>query len=250
MKTSTLVTCLALTLGTAFTSAASAVGCGSSTSATTSSGTKSTSAASSSAATGSSSSGIGGGTSSTSTSGSTSSGGHFPAPPTLGKQIDRLGRPAANTALNNTFNPDAGAAGAEKDVYNADSNEAGWTAAYAPVFTPNLGIIDALDGVCGNQFGYTSTTGYAFLAGTLADDRLYLNTAGTTLNQYLAVEANAVGTANTDQGGRALTYNVMDTSYTLLAEGAMPSNPVTITNGITVNNVSFLKTFPYEAAPN
>src|SRR5438045_6193332 len=46
-------------------------------------------------------------------------GGGPPAPPALGAQIDRMGRPAINTALNNTFNADAASKGKAKDAYNA-----------------------------------------------------------------------------------------------------------------------------------
>ena len=38
----------------------------------------------------------------------------IPAPPSLGAQIDRMGRPAINTALNATFELDAGTKGAKK----------------------------------------------------------------------------------------------------------------------------------------
>jgi hypothetical protein len=39
--------------------------------------------------------------------------------PALGAQVDRMGRPAINTAANNTFNTNAVAADAAKDAYNA-----------------------------------------------------------------------------------------------------------------------------------
>jgi hypothetical protein len=46
-------------------------------------------------------------------------GGGFPAAPTLGVQVDRMARPAINTALNHGFDPTA-AAGTAKDAYNQD----------------------------------------------------------------------------------------------------------------------------------
>ena len=75
-----------------------------------------------------------------------------PAPPALNMQVDRMGRPAINTALNHTFDTTA-AAGTAKDAYNADKNITGWQAAYTAQFAANLGIFDALDNVCGNSAG-------------------------------------------------------------------------------------------------
>lgn len=72
-----------------------------------------------------------------------------PAAPTLGAQIDRMGRPAINTALNHGFDSTA-AAGPAKDAYNQASDPTTWLA-FVPQFMRNLAIIDALDsGVCGN----------------------------------------------------------------------------------------------------
>src|SRR5258706_2519811 len=49
-----------------------------------------------------------------------------PAAPSLGPQIDRLGRPAINTVLNHGFDPTA-AAGSAKDAYNLDGSKGGWS---------------------------------------------------------------------------------------------------------------------------
>ena len=122
----------------------------------------------------------------------TDSGSDAGAPPALKTQIDRFGRPAINTALNHVFDPSASAKGTAKDAYNADSNVSGWAAAYGPEFAKNLAIFDGLDGTCGNQLGFANG-GYSALAGLVADDRLYVNTAGATCTTYLAVEANALG---------------------------------------------------------
>jgi hypothetical protein len=73
-----------------------------------------------------------------------------PAAPTLGTQIDRMGRPAINTLLNHGFDGTS-AAGPAKDAYNADANKATWPATYLDEFKNNLGVLDAIDtGVCGN----------------------------------------------------------------------------------------------------
>jgi hypothetical protein len=146
-----------------------------------------------------------------------------PAVPTLGAMIDRQGRPAINTALNNTFAADATAAGTAKDNYNKAARDT-WPT-FSGEIAKNLAILDSLDANCGNQLlaGASATAGrYNTLAGVLADDQLYVNTASTTCNQYLAVEANAVNVVpNNDCGGRRLGYDVIQTSYSVLAAGAL-----------------------------
>jgi hypothetical protein len=249
MKNDTLLALATLSLSLAF---VASTGCGGGSSSPGTGGSISSNHASSSTTTNSSStttssSSTGGGATSSS-SATTSSSGGMPAPPTIGMQLDRMGRPAVNTALNHGFDGSA-AAGTAKDAYNADSDPTKWAANYAAQFAGNLAIIDALDGTCGNQIGYakpTSATSYSAIAGALADDRLYLNTAGPTHMQYLAVEANVLGVTNTDQGGRTLSEVVMDTTYSVLAAGALTG----VSNGITQNDVAFSATFPYEASPH
>ena len=177
----------------------------------------------------------------------------FPTAPTLGAEIDRMGRPAINTALNHAFDAacQPGVTCASKDTYNTDTNEAMWPTKWAPVFVPNLGILDALDGTCGNQLFYTkpvAATSYNVLAGALADDRLYLDTSTATCTQYLGAELHALvpATFPADCGGRGLDYNVMDTTYSALAAGALTG----VSNGITKNDVLNSATFPYEAVPH
>lgn len=187
-----------------------------------------------------------------------------PAPPALGTQIDRLGRPAINTALNHTFDPNAATKGAAKDAYNQDNAQAGWVTANAGQQAANLAIFDGLDGPptaaaatagCGNQFlaqdaGTATPTNlqvYGALASVTADDRLWLNTAGTTCTTYLAVEANATKLIpNTDCGGRALTYDVIDSTYSIVAVGA----PAGVGDGIDADPVKTGgTTFPFLAPP-
>ncbi len=178
-----------------------------------------------------------------------------PPPPVLGAQLDRFGRPAVNTAANNTFNPDAGTAGAAKDGYNADKDVAGWTTKYGGEASKNLAIYDGLDTQCGNQqFADPDASApdqklrYARLAGVLTDDRQWLNTAGTcgtftATGGYLAVELNATGTANTDCGGRRLPVDVIDVTYAIVATAG-------VTDGIgAVADKTNGTTFPYLAAP-
>lgn len=83
-----------------------------------------------------------------------------PAAPALGTQIDRMGRPAVNTVLNNGFTANQAAAGTAKDAYNADSTPANWQTAYAPEFMKGLATLDALDtGFCGNAICEAGETG-------------------------------------------------------------------------------------------
>lgn len=203
---------------------------------TTSSGTSSSS---------SSSSGAGGGGG----SGSSSSG-SMAMMPTLGKQIDRMGRPAINTAANNTFEADANKAGLAKNAYNEASDMAQW-ASFGTEISRNLAILDSLDTVCGNQLvadpAKNDPSRYATLSGVLADDRLYVNMAGAACTTYLAVEANAVGVANMDCGGRTLAYDVIDASYTALATGKLDGS---VGDDVPISASAEGTQFPYLATPH
>jgi hypothetical protein len=175
-----------------------------------------------------------------------------PAPPTLGAQIDRMGRPAINTALNHTFDPNAATKGPAKDAYNQAADPTQWGTSFAPEFAKNLAILDALDATCGNQLlaGPTANaTRYAPLAGALSDDELYVDASHGSCAAYLAVEANALGVlANTECGGRTPSMDVIDTSYSVLAAGALSG----VGDGINsdADGVVDITTFPFLAAPN
>jgi hypothetical protein len=173
-----------------------------------------------------------------------------PPVPTLGAVIDRQGRPAVNPALINTFDANTNTASAAKDSYNA-AGQANWSGFSTNIAT-SLGILDGLDTNCGNQLlaGSSATAGrYNTLAGVLADDQLYVNSASTTCTRYLAVEANAVNVApNNDCGGRALTYDVIDTSYSVLAAGAL-SGVGDDVNADGDGNIHSNTAFPFIAAP-
>ncbi len=250
MKTLILFSALSLAvcgaLASSGCSSSSPAATGNSTTTTTATGSGGHNTTTSSTATGT------GGTGTTTSS--TTSTATPPAPPTIGTQIDRMGRPAINTALNHAFDSTA-AAGTAKDAYTQASDPTMWNATFAPELAKNLAILDALDTVCGNQPpGYTAATvaagSYGTLAGALAGDALWLNTAGTTCGAYLAVEANALNLEpNTDCGGRALGYDVIDVSYSVLAAGSLASPPP-VSDGVPANDVAFLTTFPYLAAPH
>jgi hypothetical protein len=187
---------------------------------------------------------------SSSTANTGTSGGTNPAPPTAGAQIDRMGRPAVSTALNHTFDTDDAAKGAAKDEYNSNADPKSWSK-YVGEMEANLAILDALDGTCGNQLfadkAKTDATRYGTLAGVLADDRLWVNTASTTCTTYLGVEANATkAIPNTDCGGRKPSYEVMKLTYTIAAVGMVST---AVSDGTTpVAAKTTVATFPYLAA--
>lgn len=183
----------------------------------------------------------------------------LPAAPTLGAQIDRMGRPAINTALTAPINEDP-LKTAKKDAYNhlataatfvlGDVNPAG-NDVLAPSTIPgtganprtvrgefarNLALFDSLDqgtplaavgtvtpGTgCGNQALFSAAGGYSTLATVLGDDVLYVDTSKLTCNAYLSLEvevATSGGVIHSQCGGRTLTHDVVDTSYSLLAAG-------------------------------
>jgi len=194
--------------------------------------------------------------SSTTTTGSnmssSSSGMMNPPPPALGAQIDRMGRPAINTALNHAFDPTMATKDAAKDQWNGNGTLSNWVTTFSPEVQKNLAIIDGVDTICGNQLGAgpTATAGrYKTIGDVLAMDRLWVNTAATSSNIYLAVEANALmAVPNMDGGGRTLPMDVIDSSYTIIATGKLDGS---ITDGVVavpaeVNGA----TFPYLAAPH
>jgi Domain of unknown function (DUF4331) len=173
-------------------------------------------------------------------------------PPALGTQIDRLGRPAINTAITDPFDSDATAHGSKQDMYNAATLAAA-KPTFEAAFEANLAILDSLDTVCGNQFAAdktkTDATRYKPLADVFLDDQLYVDTSSATCTTYLGVEANATGIIpNTDCGGRTLTEDVIDESYSLLAIG-MTSG---VTDGVSADDhvAAQTATFPFLAPPN
>jgi hypothetical protein len=177
-----------------------------------------------------------------------------PPSPTLGTQIDRMGRPAVATALI-AFLGDEPAKGTRKDLYNS-SAPATWQSEFKNEARSSLAIYDALDAVCGNQLLATQTSStperYETLATVLMDDRLYVNSATSTCTQYLSVEATAVGIPGLENncGGRAPGslngYDVIDITYSVVSIGGVGG----VTDGIGEDNVTHSDTdFPFLATP-
>jgi hypothetical protein len=183
-----------------------------------------------------------------------------PPPPALGvNQIDRMGRAGVNTALTNPFFR-ASVPNEEtmhemvQDEYNAAENPAQWDGMFASEIVASLAVLDGLDRNCGNQLlakqgaGQPAAGRYDALAGVLADDQLYVNTASGSCAQYLAVEANAVGISNNDCGGRTPLEDTIDTTYSLLAAGTLTG----VTDGIVsdTDGTASLTNFPFLDRPN
>ncbi len=169
-------------------------------------------------------------------------------PPTLGTQIDRIGRPAITSALVGTFLPSEDA-DPLKDAYNAAADQGDWTV-YASDIAFSLGVLDALDTNCGNQLlaGSGADGPYDALAAVLVDDQLYVHSERTTCGVYLGLEAELVGAVEDGVGGcggRMLDDDVIDRSYSVLAAGILTG----IDDTITANDVPNMDTFPFVAAP-
>ena len=160
-----------------------------------------------------------------------------------------------NTALTNPFYRESVASEDSQhkiivDDFNVASDPSQWVARFSSLIASNLAILDSLDRVCGNQVlaGPAPVAGrYKALADILADDQLYVNTASGTCNQYLAVEANAIGITNTDCGGRTPLENTIDITYSVVAVGALTG----VTNGITsdADGTASLTVFPFLDQP-
>lgn len=170
------------------------------------------------------------------------------APPTLGAQIDRVGRPGVNLITVDTFDPSPATRAMEHDAYNAAATPSGWATSFPSKISPSLAVFDALDQNCGNAplyAGPPSTTSRTLLAHLVADDRLWLNLGGSASGHYLAVELDSLGISpSTDGGGRMLAFDVIDTTYSFFATGALTG----LTDGVAPDADASGTAFPYLAA--
>lgn len=173
-------------------------------------------------------------------------GGGFPPAPALGAQIDRFGRPAINTALNAALDPNP-LKDQKKDAYNQAASPAAWaTTEVTPgvtvtqEFLKYIAIFDMLDAAaspastgCGNN-----AIPYADLATVLVDDQMYVDSAKGQCGVYLSLEAEAASgglVVHQHCGGRTLTDDIADVSYSFLFGGLM--------NGFTPQGNMFIPKF-------
>jgi hypothetical protein len=163
----------------------------------------------------------------------------FPAPPMLGAQIERIGRPAIITALIGAFSTDP-AKTSIRNAYNQATDPATWksTLLQAGVtieaeLKTNLAVWDAFDtglsltgAGCGNIMHYIGPPGptsYQFMADVLSDDELHVDTSRTACTVYFALELEYLsgGTfLHNTCGGRMPSRNVIDMTYSILAAGS------------------------------
>jgi hypothetical protein len=197
-----------------------------------------------------------------------------PPPPALGIQLDRAGRPGINTMLVGLLTTPVAAQAARKDAYNQASDPATWkTTVLATGVTieqeleVNLAVFDALDkgtsitkAGCGNAMEYASPpnpTSYQAAADLLADDQLYVDTSRTTCSVYLALELEQVSSGSfphTTCGGRTLTHDAVDVTYSMLAASYYGLDQATDFSGRIRDGVAahtdVKDTFPFLGAPH
>jgi len=196
----------------------------------------------------------------------------FPAPPTLGAQIDRMGRPAITTALIAVL-ASGPARNAEKDAYNHAPDAAAWRTTMLQnnvtierELANNLAVFDALDkglstpmAGCQSALKYTGPPGpmsYVAEADLFADDQLYVDTSKGSCTSYLALEleqASGGSISHTTCGGRTLRHDVIDLTYSLLFSGVFGLDPRDLTplfhDGVAAHtNVD--DQFPFVGVPN
>lgn len=168
------------------------------------------------------------------------------APPALGAQIDRAGRPAISTALVQTFGDPTDRDPARVDYNQSDLADGG---DFRGDFIASLGIYDGLDAVCGNQLvADLGTERYGFLADVLTDDQLYVLTTTGTCGVYLGLEGEIVGALDAGEGGcggRMPGKDVIERSYSVLAANVLTG----IDDGIADDDVAPSTSFPFLVAP-
>jgi len=185
-------------------------------------------------------------------------------------RIDRMGRPAINTALNFHDNPN-------KDKYNQELTFQDWTAnlSYAQNFNTFLHAYDTLGGLNigadggpegdagdggADQVDWPFTdAGISPLYGALINDFLVVdiskdctaaannnNCAGSYLDVELDVVFHAEPAGHKTCGGRTLGEDIVDKTLTLLITGLRAP----IGDGVSAATKPPTATFPYLAAPN
>lgn len=143
----------------------------------------------------------------------------IPPPPELGPMIDRAGRPMTGTLLVGTMIPD----GARRELAQAEYGRATpdlWQRFELELQT-NLAVFDALDTrtLAGDGCGNLELP-YRELAQLLADDQLFLDATLGVCTDYFSVErAFLRGQPRATCGGRAPSYDAIDTIYSEVIKG-------------------------------
>jgi hypothetical protein len=165
-------------------------------------------------------------------------------------RIDRMGRPLTGNALLATLEPEA-VSDALKEAYNHATPAT--SDAFIPEIEKTLGLYDAFDGECGNAMIADRAAGasrYLNLAILLADDRLWINSAGVRCTALFAVELAALAGRRDlagDCGGRTPNYDAVDVYRSLLATGRLTG----VDDGVDHDDQVHSDTaFPFLAAPD
>jgi len=96
---------------------------------------------------------------------------------------------------------------------------------------------------CGDQFAYSDTNDYSDLASVLNDDVLKLDISQPRSScGYLGLESGASDVC----GGRQLEDDVIDISYSVLANGETSG----VVDGVPQNDKVFEGSFPFLATPH
>jgi len=163
----------------------------------------------------------------------------IPAPPVLGAQFDRVGRPGVEKLLG-TFDTVA-VRNPRLDSYNA-ATPATWST-FAPELKKNLAIFDGIDSTCGNLWWPV-----ADFSTMLADDRLYVDTSQATCPQYMGVEIAASDHSPHGCGGLTPDTDMVDISYMAFTGAAQGA----VTDGVSsdVDGIVNINMFPFLAPPN
>ena len=123
-------------------------------------------------------------------------------------QVDRLGRPLVSFTI-----PDE-----KKNSYNTASDPASWAALFQDDIEAGLVTLDGADFVLGNGFSEPET-----LAPIFADDRLQVDIKKGQTVGYFTIEASALVPQDwNDMGGRALWFDIVDETLSMLVSGWDP----------------------------
>lgn len=127
-----------------------------------------------------------------------------------------------------------------------DGNVSAWATTWTPAIVQSLAFFDGLDSMCGNQLARNQMMPpYSYLAGLLASDALLVDTSKTTCNQYLGVELAALSLGGlNDCGGRTLSMDVIDITYSALVGGQISG----LSDGVS-QSVAPSATFPFFSGP-
>ena len=165
-------------------------------------------------------------------------------------RIDRMGRPLTGNALLATLEPEA-VSDALKEAYNHATPAT--SDAFIPEIEKTLGLYDAFDGDCGDAMIADRSAGasrYLNLAILLADDRLWIDSAGTRCSTLFAVELAALAGRRDlagDCGGRTPNDDAVDVYRSLLVTGRLTG----VDDGVDRDDHVHSDTvFPFLAAPD